>query len=350
MPDGSVLTVTMAADKITAEHARDLRQAAALLAGAPDVTLLGHVNPDADAFGSAVGLAGALRNAGAEVRVSFGDPADEVPESLRHLDPDGLYVPAAEVPAVPPLLVALDCGDLGRLGPLADRVAATRDAGGAVLVVDHHVSNTFFGTHHLVDVRAEATAAIVLRLLDELGMPLTEPVGRALYAGLLTDTSSFRRATADTHRAVARLLDTGVDAEAVARPLLDTHPFGYLRLLSEVLGRAELDPTAAHGLGLVHTVVRGEDSAGLRPEEVESVINVIRSTAEAEVAAVLKQAGPDTWVGSLRAVGRVDVGAAAVSLGGGGHRFAAGFTLHGSLAEVWGRVRAAVDAAPLVES
>lgn len=343
-----MLTVTIAADKITAEHARDLRQAAAVLAGAPDVTLLGHVNPDADAFGSAVGLALALRNAGATVRVSFGDPVDEVPESLRHLDTDGLYVPAAEVPEAPALLVALDAGDLSRLGVLTDRVAATREAGGVVLVVDHHVSNTRFGTHNLVDASAEATAAIVLRLLDELGEPLTEPIARALYAGLLTDTSSFRRATGSTHRAAARLLDAGVDASAVARPLIDTHPFGYLNMLSTVLGRVRLDPAAAHGLGLVHTFVRTEDVAGLRQEEMESVINVIRTAAEAEVAAVLKQAGPDTWTGSLRAVGRVDVSAAAIALGGGGHRFAAGFTVHGDLAEVTDRVKAAIDAAPLV--
>jgi bifunctional oligoribonuclease and PAP phosphatase NrnA len=343
-----VLSVTVAADKITAEHAHDLRRAAELLAGASKVTLLGHVNPDADAFGSSIGLATALRTMGSQVLVSFADPAAEVPESLRHLDPDGLYVPAAEVPLAPSLLVALDTSDLGRLGRLAGRVAATRETGGAVLVIDHHASNTYFGTHHLVDPKAEATAAIVLRLLDELGTRLTERIGRALYAGLLTDTSSFRRATPNTHLAAARLLATGVDAAAVARPLLDAHPFGYLRMLSTVLGRAELDPAGAHGLGVVRTVVFRDDAVGLRQEETESVINVVRATAEAEVAVVLKQVTDEEWTGSLRAVGRVDVSAAAVALGGGGHRFAAGFTVHGPVDEVVARVRAAVDNAPLV--
>jgi phosphoesterase RecJ-like protein len=333
------------------DHTDGLRQAAELLAGASDVTLLAHVNPDADAFGSAVGLGLALRDAGATVRVSFGAP-DEVPESLRHLDSAGLYVPAAEVPAVPALLVVLDSGDLGRLGQLTGRVAATAAAGGAVLVIDHHVSNTRFGTHNLVDVRAEATASIVLRLLDELGAALTEPIARALYAGLLTDTSSFRRATPDTHRAAARLLAAGVDAEAIGRPLLDIHPFGYLRMLSTVLGRAELDPVGAHGLGLVHTVVRAEDAAGLRPEDVESVIDVLRTAQEAEVALVLKQvldsAEADQWTGSLRAVGRLDVSVAARAFGGGGHRFAAGFTVAGRVDEVLAKVKAVLDEAPLV--
>lgn len=324
-----------------------LKEAAAILSDARDVTILGHVNPDADAFGSAVGLGVVLRELGAEVRVSFGDPA-EVPESLRHLDSLGLFRTAADVPAVPPLLVVLDSSSLDRLGPLADRVAATRDAGGHVIVIDHHVANAEFGTLNVVDDRSEATAALVLRLIDELGVPLTEPAARGLYAGLLTDTSSFRRATPATHLAAARLLEAGVQAEAVARPLLDTHPFEWLSMLSAVLGRAQLDPGAARGLGLVHAVVTAEDAAGLRQEDVESVINIIRSSREAEVAAVLKQAGPGRWTGSLRAIGRLDVSAVARALGGGGHRLAAGFTVDGSADDVLARLRTELDRAPLL--
>ena len=324
---------------------RLLKEAAAILADARDVTVLGHVNPDADAFGSAVGLGVVLRGLGADVRVSFGEPA-EVPESLRHLDELGLFVTAADIPAVPPVLVVLDSSSPDRLGPLADRLDAVRSAGGHVIVIDHHVSNQMFGTLNVVDDRAEATASLVLRLIDELGVPLTEPAARGLYAGLLTDTSSFRRATPATHQAAARLLTAGVDAAAVARPLLDTHPFGWLRMLSVVLARAELDPAAARGLGLVHTVVTAQDAAGLRPEDVESVIDIVRGSREAEVAAVLKEAGPDRWTGSLRAVGRLDVSAVARALGGGGHRLASGFTTDGSLSDVLARLKAELDRAP----
>jgi phosphoesterase RecJ-like protein len=326
---------------------RLLKEAAAILADARDVTVLGHVNPDADAFGSAVGLGVVLRGLGADVRVSFGEPA-EVPESLRHLDELGLFVTAADIPAVPPVLVVLDSSSPDRLGPLADRLDAVRSAGGDVIVIDHHVSNQMFGTLNVVDDRAEATASLVLRLIDELGAPLTEPAARGLYAGLLTDTSSFRRATPATHLAAARLLTAGVDAAAVARPLLDTHPFGWLRMLSVVLARAELDPAAARGLGLVHTVVTAQDAAGLRPEDVESVIDIVRGSREAEVAAVLKEAGPDRWTGSLRTVGRLDVSAVARALGGGGHRLASGFTADGPLADVLARLKAELDRAPQV--
>jgi phosphoesterase RecJ-like protein len=194
-----------------------------------------------------------------------------------------------------------------------------------------------------VDEAAEATAVLVLRLIDELGEELDEPVARCLYAGLMTDTSQFRRATPATHRIAARLLEAGVDADALARELLDSHPFAWLRMLGAALGRARLEPAAAGGLGLVHTAVFLSDMDDVRLEDVESVIDIVRATSDAEVAAVLKEVGPGRWSGSLRAVGKVDVCVAAQRLGGGGHRLAAGFTVLGRLEEVLTALRAALE-------
>jgi phosphoesterase RecJ-like protein len=327
---------------------QELRSAVQLLADARDVTVLGHLNPDPDAFGSMVALGLALRQRGATVRVSFGSP-DELPPSLAVLDPGELYVPASVLPSgAPGLLVTVDCASLGRLDGLVDLPAATVAAGGEVLVVDHHMSNTRFGTHQLVDVTAESTTVIILRLIDELGVELTEPIARAVYAGLLTDTSSFRRAKPATHQVAARLIAAGVDPDATGRALIGTHPFGRLRMLAAVFGRAVFDPAAAQGLGVVFTSVLIEDMVGLPAEEAESVIDIVRTSGEAEVAAVLKQVGPTRWTGSLRAVGHLDVNAAATTFGGGGHRFAAGFSAEGTLDEVRDRLFAALAAAPLV--
>ncbi|MBB4964039.1 DHH family phosphoesterase [Saccharothrix violaceirubra] len=316
-----------------------LAEAARVLREATDVTLLGHVNPDADALGSALALGLALHRRGVRVHVSFGAP-ETVPESLADLDSEGLLVPASEVPARPEVLVALDAGSVGRLGPLADRVATA----GQVVVLDHHLSNPGYGTVNVVDPTAEATAVVVLRLLDELRVPVDAAIARCVYAGLVTDTRSFRHATAATHRIAARLIEAGVEPEAVSRPLMDSHPFGYLGMLSRVLGRAVLDSAAAGGRGLAYAVVTLSDAAGLRPEEVESVVDLVRTVAEAEVAAVAKELTPGVWTVSLRAVSEVDVREVAQLLGGGGHRLAAGFTATGDADAVMASLRSALDA------
>ncbi|WP_116040876.1 DHH family phosphoesterase [Amycolatopsis palatopharyngis] len=324
----------------------DLARAAALLREATDVTLLAHIRPDADALGSALALAQVLAHRGATVRVSFAEPAT-VPESLRGLDP-GLWVPATELPDSEPLLIALDSASPARLGALGERVDSTKRAGGRVLVIDHHASNTFYGTDHVVDDTAEATAVLVLRLLDELGADLDEPVARCLYAGLVTDTSGFRRATPQTHRVAGRLLAAGVDPDRVVREVAEERPFGWLPMLARVLSAARLDTTAARGLGLAHAVVTEDDAAGVRLEEIESVIDVVRSVREAEVAAVFKQSGPAQWTVSLRAKSRIDVSSAARALGGGGHRLAAGCTLDGTVEQALRQVRTALAEAPLL--
>ncbi|NGY57547.1 bifunctional oligoribonuclease/PAP phosphatase NrnA [Lentzea sp. NEAU-D13] len=316
-----------------------IAEAARLLAGARDVTLLGHINPDADTLGSALAVGLALHRRGVKVRVAFGEP-ETVPESLKALDVAGLLVHRDSVPAQPELLVVMDTGSLQRLGPLGDRVAGCR---GPVIVIDHHVSNTRYGTLHCIDEHAEATALIALKLLDEMDVELDEPVARCIYAGLVTDTGGFRKAGPAAHATAARLLETGVDAYSVTRPLMDAHPFAYLGMLSRVLARAELDQKAAHGLGLVHAVVGMDDARDVRSEEVESVIDVVRSASEAEVAAVLKELRPEFWSVSLRAVSRVDVREVAQVLGGGGHRLAAGFTFAGTAEQVVAALKGALE-------
>ncbi len=329
---------------MTPTSAQDIRDAAALLASAGDVTILGHVRPDADALGSALALGRALRQRGARVRVSFGEP-DEAPETLRWLDEDGLLTHPDDLPDAEELLVCVDTPTPKRLGRLAGRV----EFAGSVLVIDHHATNTFYGTCHVVDESAEASAVLVFRVLEELGAELDEPIARGLYAGIVTDTSGFRRASAETHRMAARLLEAGADAEAIVRRIVDERPFAWLPMLSAVLREARLEPGAAQGRGFVHAVVGLDAARTVRGEEVESVIDVIRSVREAAVAAVLKQdpAQPGQWQISLRSIG-IDVSAVAAEFGGGGHRQAAGCTIAGSADEVVAGLRAALERAPLL--
>jgi phosphoesterase RecJ-like protein len=156
----------------------------------------------------------------------------------------------------------------------------------------------------------------------------------------VTDTRNSRDAGPAAHRLAAELIEAGAEPHALVTPIMDTRPFPWLAVLADLLRTAVLDPTAAHGLGMVHTVVPAEHVARFRQEEVDGVVDALRTAAEAEVAAVVKQAGPARWTVSLRARGRVDVAAAASALGGGGHPRTAGVTLDGTAGEVVAALRA----------
>lgn len=316
-----------------------VRAAAALLAQAHDVTLLAHVQPDADSLGSALALGIALHRRGAAVRVAFAAP-DTVPEGLRGLDVHGLVVPSDRVPERPDVLVSCDAAEPSRLGALEGRLRTAR----AVVMLDHHVSNPGFGDVQVLDPAAEATVVLADRVLTALGAPLDADVARCLYAGLYTDTGGLRRAGVEALGLAARLVAAGVDGDAVVRPISHSHPYGWLAVLGGILADAVLEPGAAGGRGLVHAAVPLAATTRFRTEEVDSVCDVVATTVEAEVAVVLKQVGERRWSSSMRSRGAVDVAAVAGRLGGGGHREAAGFTRDGTLEEIRTEVRAALEA------
>jgi phosphoesterase RecJ-like protein len=297
----------------------------AALRQAPDVLLVAHVSPDADALGSALGVGLALRQLGRPVAVSFGDQPFTVPRTLRELPGLELLRDPSRVGAAS-VVVSFDVSSKERLGVLAD----VFDRAKLRVAVDHHTSYTGFGQVSLVDVSAPAAAVLALELVDRLGADLTAQVAAPLYAGLLTDTGRFTYAgtTARTHAVAARLLATGIAHDTIARTLYDDDSFPALVLLGTALGRAELEPAAVAGRGLVHTYVTREERArhALAMDSLERVIDVLRCAGEAEVAAVLKQDDDGAWRVSMRSRGAVDVSQVAVGLGGGGHRYAAGYT------------------------
>ena len=301
--------------------------AAQELAGVGSVVILCHVQPDADTVGAALALGLTLIGEGADVQVSF-SASGALPESLRQLPGCELLVAPADVRSDADLVVTVDVPSVNRLGELAELVDRRK-----VLVIDHHRSNTMYGSINFVDPQADSTTLLVADLLDAWGRNITVDVARCIYAGLSIDTGSFRRASPRGLRLAARLVEIGVDNAEMSRLLHDTHPFAWLPLLSRVLASAQIVPSAAGGTGLVYAVVTESDWRTHRSEEIESIVDVVRTTAEAEVAAVFKETAPQSWSVSLRAKS-FDLASVASGFGGGGHALAAGYSTVGPIADV----------------
>jgi bifunctional oligoribonuclease and PAP phosphatase NrnA len=318
----------------------DWVRAVKVLGGASEICLACHVRPDGDALGSMLAVAQALRARGvagrepARVVASFGDLPFEIPRILRFLPGTELLSPPDAFPERPQVMVTFDAASADRLGVLQ----ASASAADELIVLDHHASSTRFGSVNLIDQAAAATAVLAFDLIGRLGVDVSRDIALDLYAGLVTDTGSFRysNTSARVHELAAVLLRAGIEPGVVAHELWDRSPFGFLGLLGAALGRARLEPSAAAGHGLVWTSVTHGDRAahGLPFEVAEPVIDVVRRTDEADVAVVLKEDDDGRWQVSARSKGAVDVGRACVALGGGGHRLAAGFTARGTAAEV----------------
>ncbi|SDT77836.1 DHH family phosphoesterase [Actinoplanes derwentensis] len=318
--------------------------AAVRSAGADDeVQLICHVNPDGDALGSMLGFALGLRRLGhTRLRATF--PGEfQVPGPYAALPGSDMLVPEEDAFVSPRLVLIFDVASESRLGGLAGLLTGAP----AAVVLDHHASNTGFGGVQLVDPAAAATSVVVEGLLSRLGVPLDAEIAECLYVALATDTGSFKfdMTTVSVHELAARLIATGIRPGEISRRIFDSKPFGAMKLTGEVLGRAVLEPGVAGGLGMVWTYATLADLErhSQPPYILDTLIDPVRSVAEADVSIVVKEVAPGEWSVSLRSKGAVDVSAVAVSQGGGGHRLAAGFTGYGDPAHVVDTVRRLLD-------
>ena len=299
----------------------------AAVSGAQRVLIVAHVNPDADALGSALALRSALSAPGREVQVSVGQPGFTVPRALAWL-PGAEQVRAPEdLPEGEDVVVAVDCASADRLGTLLPRAQAAP----VFVVIDHHRSNEGFADINVIEPAAPATGALIAELLDYADWPWREGVAENIYAAVSSDTGSFRfdATSAATHRLAADLHERGVDHAAIARQLFSSRPLAVARLSAQVLVEATYDANAAGGAGVIIGVVDADMRRhhAVTYDDVESVVSDLAAVGEADTAAVVKQSDEGTWKVSLRSKGRVDVGRVASALGGGGHRQAAGYTV-----------------------
>lgn len=283
--------------------------------------IFGHVNPDGDAIGSALGLMWALRQNGTPARVSF---ADKVPFNLD-------FLPGAEevderAPADDDLIIVLDSSDPERIG---DMFLPNLRATHSVVNIDHHVTNEYFGTVNWVDDGYPAVAQMILHLLPLLDAQLDEQIATCLLTGFVTDTNAF----STPHTTPQLLADAGV-LMAAGASLADIQRRAYTsRSLSEVRLWGEVLQTLTYENRLVWATSTPEMRTRVNAGENDSggMSTFLLTIREAYIAAMFTLLDDGNVKVSMRAEPGYNVAELAAELGGGGHPAAAGVTLEMTL-------------------
>jgi phosphoesterase RecJ-like protein len=285
---------------------------------------MAHVNPDADAIGSLLGLVHGFRGLGKDVMGALADPVPEYASFLAGADAitsslDGLR---------PDLLVCADSAGIDRVGPLySDNLSLFERL--PVLNVDHHRTNPLFGTVNYVDPAASSTSELSYRLLGEVGATLAPEAATALLFGIVGDTGSFRNGATTPGALItaAQLMQLGADTQQIAFQLFERKTFAAARLWGRIVSTAELDRQRHIVFATMTQEMVQEERASV--DETEGVAEWLRGIEEADVVMLMKQTEYGDMRISMRSRPGVDVSAVATALGGGGHRQAAGCTIPG---------------------
>ncbi len=207
------------------------------------VVILTHQNPDADAMGSSLGWKIYLQKKGHIATVII---PNECPSNLRWM-PDYeevvTYDTNAQTQAVSKKLLqeaeVICCLDFNALHRIKGLGALAQEATATKVLIDHHLEPESFADFVFSDTSKAATAQYVLDIINQLGdgQLVDLSMAKCLYAGIMTDTGSFRHGntTAEVHLAIAELMKTGLNVNYVHRAIFDNNSIGRTRLLGYVL-------------------------------------------------------------------------------------------------------------------
>ena len=317
-----------------------MNEITAALHGARRIALVSHRDPDPDTIGSALALGLGLESLGKRVSWHCADP---VPEQQRFLHGSERFTQEPP-PEDVDLVVTVDFGSV-------DRAKFALPSRPKLVNIDHHASNDNFGTANLVDVTAAASAELVSRVIDALGVKWTPEMATAALVGIMTDTGSFQFPSTDARalERAARLREAGADLQAITYNIFRNKRFEALKLWGFAFARLVRE----QGGQLVWTELRAGDieRAEARDEDISGLVEQIARSSGMRVALLFNEQSGVVKVSCRTSQWEpsVDASALMARFAGGGHVRAAGALISGDLADIRDRVldaaRAALDAA-----
>lgn len=279
---------------------------------ADTITILSHMNPDADALGTALGLYALLcKDKSKKVEVVNASVAlplylDFLPNFKKikhHMD----YINS--------LIISCDCGSVDRLGFDLE--------GRDILNIDHHKSNTRYGSINVIFPEYASASQVAFDLFKEI-YAIDANTATCFYAALLSDTRYFTISSVneEVFSVAQKLVKLGAKPNDIAFNFTQRRPLSSLRILERALTSLTL-----HNEAKIATLkVTEEDikATGASVPDMEGVVDYAKSLVTVEIAVFAMELEDGIRI-SLRSK-TVDVSKVAMAFGGGGHKVAAGFT------------------------
>ena len=305
-----------------------------------------HISPDGDAIGSSLALCRVLRNAGKEVKVIT---PDTPPKSLSFLPgADDIVVFsrfeafAKKIITDTELIFCLDYNDPKRVDLVAPALLASK---AKKVMIDHHLYPDSFPDITLSHPEVSSTSALIYLVLTSISMGrfIDREAAECIYTGMMTDTGNFSYSSNDPelYRIVARLLEKGIDKDAIYKKVYFNNSINRLRLNGFALAERLAD-YPEHRASII-TLTRDElNSYHYQKGDTEDLVNRPLTCPDIVYSLFLREEADYIKI-SARSKGDFPVNKLCTDLfNGGGHLNAAGGEFHGTLTEAVARVEEAM--------
>jgi bifunctional oligoribonuclease and PAP phosphatase NrnA len=292
---------------------------------AQHILLIGHIEPDGDTIGSLLAMGLSLNKIGKNTTLYIDY---SIPDVYKRLFPSAhLIKNKIEDFTIFDTIIMLDCSNMERAGKKHLIITKIK----TLINIDHHITNSNYGDISIVEPDACATAEIVFRLISMMNIghdyELDYEAALGIYVGIFTDTGSFRFSS--TNKAAfeicSKLISYGIKPYKIAKELYETYSFSRIKFKSLALNAIELSENGK--VGMLYLTKKMFEDTSASSEDAGGLISYVIGIERVDIAAIIYEKGKDKFDVSLRSNGAVDVSKIAASYGGGGHVYAAGFSI-----------------------
>lgn len=306
------------------------------LKGIKTAAIIGHIRPDGDCIGSCLALYNYIMTYFPKIEVKV-YLQKFLPEFYALKNADKVEHSFAE-DKVYDICFSLDSADKERHGEYVKYF----DSAKKTVVIDHHISNVGFGQENVIVSDASATSEV---LYDLIGKEcLTKDIAQCLYLAIAHDTGVFQYSNTSpkTFRAVADLLETGIESSKIIDETFYKKSYAQNQVLGKVLMESIL---LMDGKVIVGSVkLKDMEFYNVTAKELDGIVSQLRYTRGTEVAIFLYELEPHKYKVSLRSNGSVNVSNVASYFGGGGHVKAAGCEMAGNYYDVVNNLTLQIEA------
>jgi len=292
-----------------------------------------HARPDGDAVGSMLAMGMLLRQLGKHADLVI---TDSLPIVYRSLPEADSITFALTVRGHYDAVIMLECDS-------ADRAGLHGLDQYFLINIDHHITGSDWANLNWIDYHAVSVGELVHRLVQASGSTVTPQMATCLYTTLLTDTGGFiyGSLSAATFALARDLVLAGADPVRIAQNVCFSAPVSKVLLLGAALSSLKRDGRIAWLSISPHDMSR----TGAADEDCEGIVNYALGIAGIEAAVFFRELPENRIRISLRSKGAINIAVIAEHFGGGGHEFAAGCTIDGTLPEAVDRLLPEIRAA-----
>ncbi|MCD6449545.1 MAG: bifunctional oligoribonuclease/PAP phosphatase NrnA [Thermotogaceae bacterium] len=288
------------------------------------ILVVGHIMPDGDDISSVLTMYTALKRLGKEVIPAIDWKIPWIFEELEDVKEIVNYDGFVKSSFSPDLMLIVDSSAPDRIGRFAELIGKIKTA-----VVDHHQTHRKFTDYSWVDPTFGACAQMVLRILEKLEVSHDEKLATLNLMGILTDTGFLQYPNADirAYKDATKLVEKGGKPYVISRMILENKKLEQFKLFAEVLEKMKIE---ANGL-LVYSYITQDmyEKYNCTSDDSSGFVSELRSIRGVEVAVMFMEIEPKHIHVSMRSKEWFDLAEFARSIGGGGHKRAAGASIKG---------------------